>query len=348
MLRCASTLFQARGIELAVLALYGGSDPDAVEDLARAGCEVLSLPEGGSHHPVVAMKGALMSWSPDIVHVHPERRNVVTTAITRYRIAPTVRTIHASFEFTGVLRQRKRLERSLSRGIGVRQVAVSESVRRNEKQRFANPVEVILNWFDDQRFYLPSAAERERARGRLDVPPSRPCVVILGNCGEVKRHDLALRALAACPPHRRPLMLHAGDEGKWPGERQLAADLGLGSSDVRFLGSVADVPELLHAADRFIMPSQREGFGVAAVEAAACGVPLVLTDVPGLVDLAVLGPQVTLVTPTVAAVAEQLEATKVTGGGEERLASAARNEFSVGQAVSRYSSLYLELLSQRT
>ncbi len=52
-----------------------------------------------------------------------------------------------------------------------------------------------------------------------------------------------------------------------------------------FLGSVDDPRSVLWAADIFVMPSIREGFSIAAIEAAACGLPLVLSDVPGLRDL---------------------------------------------------------------
>ena len=80
--------------------------------------------------------------------------------------------------------------------------------------------------------------------------------------------------------------MHVGRENEAVyGERALAMSLGI-SDRVRFLGARDDVPRLLEGADVFVMCSHREGLGLSCVEALVKGVPAVVTDVPGLSDLA--------------------------------------------------------------
>ncbi|HEY6951618.1 MAG TPA: glycosyltransferase, partial [Bacteroidota bacterium] len=55
--------------------------------------------------------------------------------------------------------------------------------------------------------------------------------------------------------------------------------------DVKFLGKQAEIVDLLSAADLFLMPSQSESFGLSALEAMACGVPVISTSVGGLPEL---------------------------------------------------------------
>ncbi len=63
-----------------------------------------------------------------------------------------------------------------------------------------------------------------------------------------------------------------------------ALELGV-SSSVKFLGEISDISSLMKQADVFFMPSSREGFGIAAVEAMASGLPVVASSLPGIGDV---------------------------------------------------------------
>ena len=65
---------------------------------------------------------------------------------------------------------------------------------------------------------------------------------------------------------------------------RFALESGFGS-DILFLGMVSDSRQLLDALDGFVFPSLREGLGVALLEAMACGLPVVATQVGGIVDI---------------------------------------------------------------
>jgi len=163
---------------------------------------------------------------------------------------------------------------------------------------------LILNWYDDERFVPPSPEQRATARRSLELDASAKVAVIVGNCSDVKNHRLAIDAIASLDPPARPVLLHLGDE-QADAERQRARQLGL-EPWMRFLGVQDDIVPALHAADLYLMPSRYEGLGIAAVEALGTGLRAVLTDVPGLRDLSVLGEGIVLSDLTVDHFAEAI------------------------------------------
>jgi N-acetyl-alpha-D-glucosaminyl L-malate synthase BshA len=83
-------------------------------------------------------------------------------------------------------------------------------------------------------------------------------------------------------------LLLVGDGPDRPAAEALARELGV-YGDVRFLGKQEPVEEILSIADVFLMPSGSETFGLAALEAMACGVPVVSSDIGGLPELNIEG-----------------------------------------------------------
>jgi glycosyltransferase involved in cell wall biosynthesis len=116
------------------------------------------------------------------------------------------------------------------------------------------------------------------------VPPPR--LVCLGNLVEVKNHARLLEAFARSRAERGGSLAIVGTGPLGPGLRARAAELGLGEA-VRFAGEVAEdeVPRWLRASDAACLVSEREGFGLAALEALACGRPVVLTRRAGAAPL---------------------------------------------------------------
>ncbi len=121
---------------------------------------------------------------------------------------------------------------------------------------------------------------------------------------------------------------------------------------MRFLGRRSDVPDLLEACDVFVLPSRREGLGVAALEAMARGRPVVASAVGGLAETVVTEQTGLLVAPgDAAALAAALERLLADPALARRLgaAGAARVEqhFLAEQMVSAYETLYREILAER-
>lgn len=223
----------------------------------------------------------------DVVHVHVERASTYLEITGRLAGAAVVRTVHNAFPFEGAVARRRRLHRRVARWVGVRSVAVSQTVGANEQQRFADVPSVIENWIALDRFRPPSVALRADARAQHGVGDGAFAVVTVGNCRPAKNHRALLDALAGIEDLEW-IWLHVGNEDRDASERRRADALGIGDR-CRFLGSV-DPRSALHAADLFVMPSRYEGVGLATVEALATGLPVVLTDVPGNQDLAGMSP----------------------------------------------------------
>jgi N-acetyl-alpha-D-glucosaminyl L-malate synthase BshA len=82
--------------------------------------------------------------------------------------------------------------------------------------------------------------------------------------------------------------LFVGDGPDRPAAEDLCRELNL-SEDVRFVGKQEQMEEIIALADLFLLPSEYESFGLAALEAMAAGVPVISTDVGGLPEINVNG-----------------------------------------------------------
>jgi len=176
------------------------------------------------------------------------------------------------------------LERPLARAYeGVPVVAVSESTARDLVHRGIAPaaVDVIHNGVEVERF-APDPEVR---------PFSEPTILYLGRLKRYKRVDLVLRAVAALRDRNvECTLLVAGQGDDRPGLERLADRLDLGER-VEFLGWVPEdrKVELLRRAWVHVLTSEKEGWGISNLEAAAAGTPTVASDRPGLRDSVVDG-----------------------------------------------------------
>lgn len=142
---------------------------------------------------------------------------------------------------------------------------------------------------------LPDAVSRETARARLGCPMTGPMTgPLIGVVGRVepwKGQDLAVRMLAdlaARVPAVRLVLIGQQRSATWPefGAEVAALTHELGLADrVVFAGHIGDASALLSALDVLVCASREEGFGLAAVEAMAAGVPVVSTRCGGPEDV---------------------------------------------------------------
>jgi D-inositol-3-phosphate glycosyltransferase len=130
-------------------------------------------------------------------------------------------------------------------------------------------------------------AARIAARCRLNLPEHGYVIAFVGRIQPLKAPDILLRAVAELPRQvrdRTTVAIVGGNSGSGLDLAGLASELGIGAG-VRFLPpqSRAELVEVYRAADVVAVPSYNESFGLVALEAQACGTPVVAAAVGGLV-----------------------------------------------------------------
>jgi N-acetyl-alpha-D-glucosaminyl L-malate synthase BshA len=166
--------------------------------------------------------------------------------------------------------------------------APSEFLRRATWEGFdlppeTVPIEVIFNFVDAAR-YAPSR-DRAALRGLFpDLGDTEPVLVHVSNFRPVKRIGDVVAIFAEV--HRRfPCrLLMIGDGPERSGAERRLRELGL-EERVAFPGKQENFVELLAASDVFLLPSEQESFGLAALEALSCGVPVVASNIGGIPEL---------------------------------------------------------------
>jgi N-acetyl-alpha-D-glucosaminyl L-malate synthase BshA len=173
---------------------------------------------------------------------------------------------------------------SINQSDGV--TSVSRDLKKETYEFFdiQNHIEVIPNFIDLEKFKKQKKDHFKKAI----CPNGESLVVHTSNFRKVKRVLDVVNTFYNIHKEIPAKLLMIGDGPDRNAAEQLARDLNIGH-DVRFLGKLEAVEEVLSVADLFLMPSEKESFGLAALEAMACEVPVISTDAGGLPELQVQG-----------------------------------------------------------
>jgi N-acetyl-alpha-D-glucosaminyl L-malate synthase BshA len=228
-----------------------------------------------------------------------------------------------------------------------------EATYRNLDVPRSVAIDVIPNFVDTDRF-APGPPRHAELRALLGGPVEpaggqRPAVLIhVSNFRALKRVDDVVRIFAAVQKVRPAVLILVGDGPERSRVEALARQL-CPAGRVVLVGKMQSFVELLQMADVFLMPSESESFGLAALEALSCGVPVVASRVGGVPEV-VLDGQVGYLAPVgdVAAMAERVLQILSDPELHGRLSRAARAHalahYQAGPAVDRYLALYRRLL----
>lgn len=344
MLVSAAPMFQAEGVELDVLSTGATTGPYA-KRFENAGYRMHHIPFSRSPAFFLKVRSLMRAGCYDVVHLHVEAANFwFGLAACSVRPPVVLRTVHNVFAFSGNLQWRRGMQRRLLHRLGVRHVSISASVRDTEQRHYRLPTTLVWNWYDSTRFTATSPEARHAARGNFGLGEHEFVIASIGNCSQVKNHTAIIQAMALLPADRRPVYLHAGIEEPGEPECELARQLGV-ADRIRFLGGVGDVLPLLQAADAYVMPSIYEGFGIAAIEALATGLPALFSDVAGLRDFRADFPHLVYTGTSAGDVAAGLQALMTLPDMhkrdiQQRYPAIARKRFGLERGVQEYLALY--------
>mgnify|MGYP006422146819 CR=1 FL=1 len=160
--------------------------------------------------------------------------------------------------------------------------AVSRYLRDDTYQHFSvnRKIEVVPNFIDTQRFYRRNMEHFKRAI----APENEFILVHISNFRKVKRIPDIIYTFAEIRKKVNAKLLLAGDGPERSTAEKLCRELGL-CEEMRFLGKISAVEELLSVGDLFFLPSETESFGLSALEAMACGVPVIASNAGGLPEV---------------------------------------------------------------
>ena len=173
---------------------------------------------------------------------------------------------------------------SINQSCGV--TAVSESLKQDTFAHFdiKNEIEVIPNFIDFSRFKKTNKDHFKKAI----APNGEKILVHTSNFRKVKRVEDVIQIFCIVSKEIPSKLLMIGDGPERQNAEVLARSL-CTHMDVRFLGKQEAVEELLAIADVFLMPSETESFGLAALEAMACEVPVVSSNAGGIPEVNIEG-----------------------------------------------------------
>ena len=285
----------------------------------------------------------------EILHAHYAIPHAISAVLAREMLDGRVKvltTLHGT-DVTLVGQDKSFLPATrygLQRSDGV--TAVSAYLRRETVRLLCSEceIDVVPNFVNTAR-YRPAPCRETRA---LYAAGGEKILLHVSNFRPVKRVEDVVRIFARVAAQIPARLAMAGDGPERPRAEALAAELGVGDR-VQFLGQQGAIEKLLACADLFLLPSETESFGLAALEAMACGVPPVASDVGGLPEVIENGVSGILAPPgDVEQMAERAAALLKAPEEAEAMGRAARlravERFDRSIGIAAYESAYRKLL----
>jgi len=223
----------------------------------------------------------IAAFRADIIHTHMSSAHSYGMVARLFGALPVVATAH-SFHF--------QLHWPLNHFVIATSSEASDYHRRYNLVP-ANAMRVIPNFIDTTRLSPATAAERHRARQALGLPPEAFVVGSVGHLIPRKRPADLVRGFAALAgAQQNALLLMVGGQSREAGNevREAAESLGL-SDRIIFAGERSDADQALVAMDVFALSSGRETGPIAVLEAMACGLPVVSTNVGTVAEFVIEG-----------------------------------------------------------
>lgn len=358
---------QQRGCVMAVAARHLNPDkPLGREAYERAGFQTFAAPLGNyldprqwsdAHRCITRLHAICEQFQPDVIHLHAGTLMPLAQLIRNRRGIPFITTFHLEQMRRVQMFSARLASRCLRHPFGEAVVAVSQDMKRkliDELGIRESNIEVIPHGVDAVRFHEPSTEQRQAARTRLGLAQGEPAIAMVAILDPRKNHDLLIEALGQLRRERglKPVLLCAGSGPEAERERIEATAQRHGVADqVRLLGW-HDAREVFWASDIMVLPSLAEAFGLVAVEAMLCGLPVIRTPTAGVSDQIIEG-ETGYSTPFDDAdalanrIAELIANPQQRDAMGRRAAAFARERFTIDTMVSKTHALYQRVARRR-
>lgn len=277
----------SRGLKLAGHNVYiASSGGELKETLEGNGCEYIPVPLRTKQEisPKIFISAwkltrAIKKYNIDIVHSNSRTTQVLGCLLEKLSGAPHVSTCHGFFK--------KRILRKIFPCWGSKVIAISEPVKEhliNDFKVDEKRINVIHNGIDVERFSKQERINKELVKLSLGLG-SGPVVGIVARLSDVKGHVYLIEAIKKVVSEYPGAQLLIVGDGKMKQKLvYLTNSLGI-EKNVFFLPQVIDTKDVLAAMDIFVMPSIREGLGLALMEAMASGLAVIGCDIGGIKTL---------------------------------------------------------------
>lgn len=237
------------------------------------------------------MVQVIRKWKLDVLHVHYAIPHAYAAFMAKKILAvegidiPVITTLHGT-DITLVGKNpiyRDAVNFSINSSDIV--TSVSESLKSDTKSFFdiKKEIEVIPNFIDKRVYETPKDCLR-----RQFAPEGERIITHISNFRPVKRLRDIVRVFAEVRKHVKARLILVGDGPEKEHARLLATELNV-YEDVIFTGKVLDIDRILRCTDVFMLPSEKESFGLSALEAMACGVPVISSNTGGLPEVNIHG-----------------------------------------------------------
>jgi len=336
----------------AVVAYSGRYGSDLEQKLDEAGIKTWFLGKGPGFEwrTYYRLHRVFKEFRPDIVHTHVHVMRYAFPSLVYFKPRLMVHTVNNIAERE--LEPRARWLQHLAYRRGVIPVAVAQEVATSLERLYGiGNCRVVWNCVPTDLYAMPQTP-RELWRARNGFSTDDTLFVCVARFAPQKNHALLINAFARGPAADPKAHLVLVGQGALRAQSQERVNrLGL-TGRVHFLGLRTDIPDVLGAADIFVLSSDYEGNPLSVIEAMAAGLPVASTAAGGVPELLQNGKEGLIVQP---GQAEQLAEAMVTLLKDPELrktmgaaaAARAKEKFDVAAMVNAYEELYDEISAPR-
>ncbi|ENH97322.1 lipopolysaccharide biosynthesis protein [Gracilibacillus halophilus YIM-C55.5] len=223
----------------------------------------------------------------DVIHAHYAMPHAICAILAKQMAKHPVRivtTLHGTdITVLGIDRSlKKMIEFGIEQSDAV--TAVSSSLVKQTKQMLdvQKPMKVIYNFINEEEYY-PRQAE-EHVKAKYNISNEEKVLIHISNFRKVKRVQDVVQTFEKINRNMPSRLLLIGDGPEYSTVYELVRQMNL-EDHVHFLGKQKNIPELLSISDLKLLLSEKESFGLVLLEAMACGVPCIGSDVGGIPEV---------------------------------------------------------------